>query len=96
MMKLFSLLRGRAKVEPHILVALSDWCPACLEYKVVLNKVISTLPIKIVFVRPEQLRVPSIPTTLFVKSKKDTKMERGFMTYDSFCRKYNDFFCKID
>ena len=71
----------------HIIVALSDWCPACLEYKIILNKIVSNLHIEIDFVPPETLPIHSVPTTIFIKGK-NMHIESGFMNYEAFLKKY--------
>lgn len=85
-MKKFSFLRKKGKSNFHIIVALSDWCPACLEYKVILNKIVSEMHIEISFYPPETLPIHSVPTTIFVKGKK-MHIERGLMNYEAFLQK---------
>lgn len=80
----------KTPVEVKVAVVLSDWCPACLEYKVTLNKVMSSTPIKIDFIPPSKVNVPVIPSTLFVKGKL-IKRRDGFMTYEQFLDEYVEF-----
>jgi hypothetical protein len=76
--------------EVRIAVFLSDWCPACLEYKVVLNRVISQRTLKIDFLPPSKFNISTIPATLFVKGKA-MKLQNGFMTCNKFLQEYNTF-----
>ena len=83
-----------------IAVVLSDWCPACLEYKVVLNKILSNTPIKIEFLSEAKLRerdlsIRAIPTTLFIGDKHtETKQISGFLTYNEFLLYFFEFYNK--
>lgn len=80
------------ETSPKVRVAvfLSDWCPACLEYKVVLNKVLSSTQIEISFLSPGKYSINVIPSTFFVKGKGVIRHD-GFMTYEQFLCEYNAF-----
>jgi len=76
--------------EFHVVVFLSDWCPACLEYKVVLNKIVSNHHVKIDFAPPSRFNIRTIPSTLFMRDK-STKIREGFMTCEQFMHEYIEF-----
>lgn len=76
--------------QQHIFVALSDWCPACLEYKIVLSKIISTFSLKIDFISPSKLNIGVIPTTLFVNGDVINRVD-GFMSCEKFIKAVKDF-----
>lgn len=80
-----------------IFVILSDWCPACLEYKIVLNKIISEKQIDIKFAFPQETKVQirSIPTTFFVYEEKVLKFEEGYLSFNEFMDIYNDLLKKL-
>ena len=81
----------------RIVVTLCDWCPACLEYKVVLNWVLSSTPIRIEFVPPSKLNehnfdITAIPTTFFIKDESvEIKQISGFLTCNQFLYAYIKF-----
>jgi thiol-disulfide isomerase/thioredoxin len=89
-------LSAKNKRNYNIIVVLSDWCPACLEYKAVLNKVISLHGIAIVFLASDNLSVGAIPSTFFIKGRfiRQRKRMEGFMTYREFMEEYFLFFNK--
>lgn len=86
----------------RILVTLSDWCPACLEYKAALNGIMSNTPIKIEFIPPSRLSefnldIEAIPTTFYIKGDNSViKQVNGFLTCEEFIREcfdcYRDLF----
>ena len=71
----------------HVYVYLDDWCPACMEYKVTLNKVKSEQNIDIEFSLPPGATVHSIPTTYFLKGSRYYTWS-GFMPYSMFMSVY--------
>lgn len=76
--------------QQHIVVALADWCPACLEYKIVLNRIISTFSLQIDFISPSKLNIGVIPVTLFVNGDVINRVD-GFMSFEKFIRAVTDF-----
>jgi len=67
-------------------VILSDWCPACLEYKLNLNKFILDNPeIPVSFIPPESKHlnksIRAIPTTLLLRGDKVILFKEGMMTH---------------
>ena len=82
---------SHTKTEFQVVIFLSDWCPACLEYKVVLNKILSSFPIQIDFISPSEFNINVIPTTLFIKGE-TLKRRDGFMTCEQFLKEYIEFY----
>lgn len=84
------ILDFRAKKDAiKIYVYFNDWCPACIEYKVTLNMVMTKQNFEIDYSMPDNICVTSIPTTIFVKNKCFYRLE-GFVTYDRFMEAYNE------
>jgi len=84
----------RLQSEIRIAVFLSDWCPACLEYKVVLNKILSSTPIKVDFMPPGKFNITTIPSTIFIKGKLKKRRD-GFMSHEQFLHEYNEFYERL-
>jgi thiol-disulfide isomerase/thioredoxin len=72
-------------------VILSEWCPACLEYKLVLNKLRSNKNIEVLFFFPEEIEIPirAIPTTFFSFKKKVLYVVEGYIGYENLLKIYN-------
>lgn len=78
-----------SKGVTKIYVCLNDWCPACIEYKVILNMVMAKQKLEIDFSIPSNISINVIPTTIFVKDKSFYRLE-GFMTYNKFMDIYKE------
>lgn len=78
-----------SKSIDKVYVYINDWCPICIEYKVILNKVISEQQIEIDFCMPKDIKIKAIPTTVFKKGRR-YYIYTGFMSYTKFINTYNE------
>ncbi len=84
--------RGNFKFKKNIIkiyVYINDWCPACIEYKVTLNMVMTKQKVEIDYSMPNNISIKVIPTTIFVKNKCFYRLE-GFVTYNRFMEIYRE------
>jgi len=75
----------------EILVVLSEWCPACLEYKVILNQIVTELNVNIIFKYPQNVPFPikAIPTTIFFNKDKVLGFYEGSLSKYKFLNLIN-------
>lgn len=76
-----------------IYVCLNDWCPACIEYKVTLNMIMSKQKLEIDYSMPSNILINVIPTTIFIKNKCAYRLE-GFVTYNRFLEIFKEIMSK--
>ena len=81
------VINKKWKPEMYIVIFLSDWCPECLEYKVVLNRVLLKKPYNIVFMPQSEFNISnediSIPYTVLIKGQPLENKNR-FISYEQF------------
>ena len=80
-------------IKTKAVVVLSEWCPACIEYKLVLNKLISQNKVNVVFHLPEDqevrgLEIKGIPTTFFLRYNSIVDRKVGYMDEHAFMAVY--------
>lgn len=65
-----------------IVVCVLDWCPACLEYKVVLNGMIGRGEVAASFVLPDDspVAVEAVPTTIIMRGEQVVGVQTGLIT----------------
>ena len=72
-----------------IVVFISDWCPVCLEYKIILNKFQSDYDINIDYSKKMDSLCSVIPTTIFFINDRKYIIE-GFVNYDQLVEYYKN------
>ncbi len=74
-----------------IIAILSEWCPACIEYKIVLNYIVSNNNIEVIMAYPKDIQIPirSIPTTIFLNDEELLYVQEGYVPINRFMKIYN-------